>query len=150
MRIGRSAGRPMVRARCKDPAIGLISALPSNSISRRSMMLIGSTPDAGSRKGANGVAQPARERESIGGACHPQRSAGVVEFPSRDADLRQDQAAASADRRSHGDQADLYAQVGGQRSDCSSRFRPRLTVPRVCEPHASLRRPIRTRRNSRP
>jgi hypothetical protein len=31
-----------------------------------------------------------------------------------------------------------------------SRLRPRLTVPRVCEPRAAPRRPIRTRRKTRP
>ena len=39
---------------------------------------------------------------------------------------------------------------GGRCSCCSSRLRPRLTVPGVCEPRASPRRPIRTRRKTRP
>ena len=39
---------------------------------------------------------------------------------------------------------------GGRCSCCSSRLRPRLTVPGVCEPRASPRCPIRTRRKTRP
>lgn len=41
MLFGRSAGRPTACARRKDPAIRLISAFSSNSISRLSMMGIG-------------------------------------------------------------------------------------------------------------